>query len=282
MVAVAMQTTNQQADIVKGPVAAESQQSSVDLPRVFKTHKIKFPNKNQEAKWIIDINRGSIEVTSHEREDVWIEVLTPREMAKSGKAEDLAGKKFAPKYDLDIHKKKNQIKLDTYNQGYVLNLRIKVPRATDLDLDTYMDGNILVRNVSGNIKAHTQHSDISLLGVSQGATCYSRNGDIKVRYKEVLAGTQLDLESYNGDITLTLPKSIGATTAVSTGIGSYTMGLPSTRFKANENPWALFPGINSKNQEYQFRRINGGGVPIRIEGEKGKISIGDTPSSLKS
>ena len=141
-------------------------------------------------------------------------------------------------------------------------------------MDTYYDGYLKVKNVSGTLDAHTEHSDIRLLDISGSATARSRNGALTVRFREVAPDARLDFESYNGSIGLTLPNSIAATTAVSTGTGAYFSAFDIQRQTTGDPPLTLFPKIKARNvEDYQFGTINGGGIPLRIESEKGTIAL---------
>jgi hypothetical protein len=167
----------------------------------------------------------------------------------------------------------NSIKLDTYNQNYALNLRIKVPRSTDLSLDTYYDGYLEVKNVAGNIRTRSQNCNINLLDIAGSASAYSYNGNFKIRFREVALTANLDFESYNGSIDLTLPPAVSATTAISSGRGEFRSAFKIGSIEDDERPNSILNKVKKNGREYRFGKINGGGIPLRIESEKGLINI---------
>ena len=244
-----------------------------DQPSVFKTIKLDFPDEDRIGLLTVDINRGSIEVTGHDQSGVVIEILTPPKYDKRQDRNSEFVEVFAPKYDLRKDKKKNEIELDTYNQDYVLNVRIKVPHETDLNLDTYRSGHLIVKDVSGTIHTHSEHNDIQLVDISGSASAFSRNGDLTIQFVEVAKSAKLDFESYNGKIDLTLPASIKTSTAISTGIGSYRSAFKIESADDAERPKSIVAKVKRNVDEYQFGKINGGGVPLRIENENGQIQI---------
>ncbi|MEL7497770.1 MAG: protein kinase [Planctomycetota bacterium] len=246
-----------------------------DDPEVFKIHKLQLPNPDKRGKLIIDINRGSIDVVGHDRPEVIIEVLTPKEFQKTeGSKKSTSRVQFAPRYDLETRKAENCIDLDTYNQDYVLDLRIKVPHNIDLSLDTYRSGYLSVKNVSGTIDTHSQNCDIKLLNISGTATAYSYNGNLTVQFEDVAKDAKLDFESYNGSIYLTLPSLTEASAAIASGVGSYVTDFEIERVPSEKRDEYSFPPIkNNKIDEYQLVTINGGGIPIRIECEKGDVKL---------
>ncbi len=273
LLASAIQPGKVALETAKASSFALRQQEETDQPSVFKTWNLKFPDQDQMGTLNIDINRGSIEVTGHDKPGVVIEVLTPPEFEKSDAQGSKLQKVYAPKYDLDTDKKKNLIKLDTYNQSFVLNLRIKVPYKTNLILDTYMDGHLKVSDVSGTIRTRTQHSDIQLTNIKGSATAYSRNGNLTIGFQKVASDAKLDFESYNGNIRLAMPESVEVTAAISSGQGSYSSEFQLDSISENERPKSILAKVKSNVDEYQFKKINGGGVPLRIESEKGSIKL---------
>ena len=258
--------------IVAAGSSTVNQESSKD-PTVFKTMELQFPKPAEKGTLVVDINQGFIEVTGHDKPGVIIEILTPQKFIKPKRPKPELSQIFSPKYDLDTVGPRNMIKFDAYNQDYVLNLRIKVPRATNLSLDTYMGSHIEVKNVAGVLKSESQHGDIRLLNISGSAIAYSRNGDVEIRFQDVYANAKLDFESYNGDIDLTLPASIGVTTAISSGRGSFLSAFDIESIDKKDCPESILAKVKSNTEEYRFGSINGGGVPLRIESENGVIRL---------
>lgn len=252
---------------------SQAQVSKEDDSKVFKTLDLSFPDPEKTGKLIIDINRGFVEVTGHNQAGVTIEILNPLAKEESKKSDTKLRPQFAPKFDLDKDKAANSIKLDTYNQSYALNLRIKVPLKTNLSLDTYYDGYLKVKNVSGKIDTHSQNCDISLIDVSGSATAFSYNGDFKINFRKVAPDAELDFESYNGSIDLTLPANISATTAIATGRGTFLSAFDIVRMSDTIGKVTELPKKVKNADEYQLGVINGGGIPIRIECEKGQVKI---------
>ena len=276
ILAVAMQPGNTTPEAENAGRVASPLQDSSNESTVFRTINLMFPKLGEKGTLEVDINRGFIEVTGHEQPGVVIEVLTPPRFEISDKQDSQLSKFFAPKYDLETDEKKNLIKLDTYNQDFVLNLRIKVPYETDLSLDTYYDGYLEVKNVTGTIETRTQHSDIRLLDIAGSATAFSRNGDLTIGFRELAANARLDFESYNGAIDLTLPQSTAATAAVSSGIGEFQSAFEIATIEEHERPDSILSKVKTNVDEYQFGKINGGGIPLRIESENGLIQIRKT------
>lgn len=242
-------------------------------PVVFKTLNLDFPDPTRTGSVVIDINRGFVEVEAHDQPGVIIEILKPPASRKQ-KGLSLFKEQFSPSYDLTTDREKNEIDLDTYNQNYVLNMRVKVPLKTNLSLDTYYDGYLRVEGVSGSIDTHSQNCDISLLNISGAATASSYNGTVNVTFRKLAKDARLDFESYNGSIDLTFPHESTLTTAISAGRGTFRSMFDIEELDATERD-ALLAGVTANTDSYQLGKINGGGIPIRIESEKGVITLRD-------
>ncbi len=240
---------------------------------IYQTLTLDFPQPDQTGSLVIDINRGFVEVVAHDEPAVVIEILNPPGMDHSGKQQDGWQQQFAPQFDLDTDPTANQIKLDTYNQNYVLNLRVKVPRRTNLSLDTYYDGYLQVQDVVGTVVAHSQNCDIRLLNISGSAAASSYNGDFTISFREVATDAKLDFESYNGSIDLSLPAEIQATTAIAAGRGSYRSMFEIQSVSEDNAATARLFGDLKNKESYRWGTIGGGGIPLRMESEKGPITI---------
>lgn len=125
----------------------------------------------------------------------------------------------------------------------------------------------------GAIHAHSQNCNISLLQIGGTATASSYNGNVVVSFTKVAKDAELDFESYNGSIDLQLPAGTSATTGVSTGQGFY--GTEFVMEPLEKMPSAFTKRIIQTNghSSYQLNTINGGGIPIRIETEKGEVVL---------
>lgn len=279
--AIALITTQLYQDDARLPAHSSQLAEDSDKPptidsTIFKTLHLKFPDDSRQGKLIIDIQRGALEVEGYDGTEVIIEILTPsgfevppKDHPKHSKLKPI----FTPNYDLSSDSDQNTLEFDSYNQDYVLNLRIKVPFRTDLTLDSYMDGDIQVSNVSGVSRVHSQHSNISLLDISGSASAYTRNGRLKIRFRTIASDADLDFESYNGDIDLTVPETTKLTTAIYSGNSNTLTAFDIDSISDADRPDSILKKVGSNADEYRFGEINGGGTPLRLESEKGQIII---------
>jgi DUF4097 and DUF4098 domain-containing protein YvlB len=114
------------------------------------------------------------------------------------------------------------------------------------------------------------------LNINGAATAYSRNGNLTAGFSQISSNAKLDFESYNGDISLTFPPTFATTTAISTGRGEIQTTFKVESIEDVERPKSILAKIKSNLNEYRFGKINGGGIPLRIESENGLILIRKT------
>ncbi|MEL6898440.1 MAG: DUF4097 family beta strand repeat-containing protein, partial [Planctomycetota bacterium] len=232
-----------------------------------------FPDSSKLGSLDIDLKRGFIEVLGCDQPGVTIEVLAPSLSKENGADQELMTR-FTPRYDVRKLPGKNEIKFDANNQDYILNLRIRVPRSTKLTLQTYRNGYVDVNGVLGEIDVRSQHCDIRLVDAAATTSAYSYNGSLTASYSILDSNAKLDFETYNGDITLSLPASSRLSTAVSANSGRYQTDFALADSVGNAlNDSQAFGDLRSTSQQYDFAEVNGGGTPVRLECEKGRVVL---------
>ena len=166
-----------------------------------------------------------------------------------------------------------KIKFDVDSQNYIVNVRVRVPRKTNLNVETYRDGYVRFRDIAGKVRTRSQHCDISLQNIAGTASAYSYNGNLKADFQSVSKDARLDFETYNGNIDIALPRNLNATMDVRAGIGEY--GSDFDLVPTDSPTDAEFAKLQKKDgsRKYQFATINGGGVTVRLESRKGDVAI---------
>jgi len=219
----------------------------------------------------VDIKRGDIIVSSYDGKDVLVKLSIPNfGSSESDKKDGLASVK--PRNpDFEIRNNENLIELDSNDKQYTTNLEIKVPRKTDLTLDSYWDGEIRVEGVEGEIRVHSQNNNVTLKGIRGSADVWSYNGKLVASFDEVYQTEKFRFESYNGSIDLTFPSDIQASLLYQTGTGNVLtdFDLDIAELSAEQNKETNNLSLDTPVQA----KINGGGQKIDIETEKGDIRI---------
>lgn len=105
-----------------------------------------------------------------------------------------------------------------------LDLVVRVPRNTTLDVRTVNDGNVIVSGVSGRVTATNVNGSVSTRGLTLCDEVETINGDVDVEFA-ANPGADCRIETLNGDIELSLAQDANVNFAVSLQNGKMRSGL---------------------------------------------------------
>jgi DUF4097 and DUF4098 domain-containing protein YvlB len=179
---------------------------------------------------------------------------------------------------LEIEEGDNVVTVSSHNHRN-MDLAIQVPRATTIRLSTINDGDIVVRDVSGEIIATNTNGDILLHKVSGAAVIDALNGEIDAELLRIDPKKSYSFSSLNGDIDLTLPADARVELRIKTDNGEiYTdfdlqLGAKTSEVEPEEDK-----ASRKKKRRYGFETsmvgtLNGGGSLLRLQTFNGSIYI---------
>ena len=231
---------------------------------------VEFDNPNEVGTLNVDIKRGSIYVTGYDGKKVLVQLTVPATKRPANKSPAGLRELRPNNIDFDIEKSKDEIKVDGNSYETITNLRIQVPRKTNLILDSYRDGIIDVKNVEGHFNLRSQNNDIRLSEVSGSARLRGYNGSLKASFEAVDAEGTLDFETYNGSIDVMLPSDTKADLRYRSGSGKVTtdfeIALSDDMVRADNRKIEI--------DEFVSGTLNGGGdAPLILDTEKGDIRL---------
>lgn len=251
---------------------------------------IPLSKPGERGRLLIDLVNGSINVTGYNGSEVLITAI-PADEAMHRVNSECEG---CPKYkDKDKHGDRdddkstgmkrissNPIELEaTENNNVVdvesnswkrgITLDVKVPANFDLKLSTVNRGNILVTGVNGAIDVSNVNGEITLTSISGSVLGNTVNGDIKADFNKVTNNEPMAFTTLNGDIDVSFPSGIKATTKMKSERGEifsdFDMAIrrsepKSSRdgreFKIEINAW-VYGDINGGGSEYTMQNMNG-------------------------
>lgn len=135
---------------------------------------------------------------------------------------------------------------------------VTVPRSMDLNVDN-TNGAIDISDVRGALQVSDTNGHIELVRCAGSVEAETTNGAVRAELTEVTAGKSMRLETTNGRITVTVPRSIAASVDASTTNGSISTELPVT--------------MSSTSRHALRGTINGGGGELRLRTTNGSIDI---------
>jgi hypothetical protein len=205
---------------------------------------------------------GSIEIRGGERSDILV-----RACVQTWGISDEAARSLAR----DIHIKTGSViqaesgvgtsgNEDVWSVSTV-SYEILVPRATNLNLSAG-NGNISIYDVEGKLELVALDGNLILKNLAGDVHARTINGGVFAALSgERWMGSQLDVETINGNIDLNIPENYAANLEIKTETGTLQSNVSSLQSeKRHLGIW-----LNTA--------FNGGGAPVRINTTNGNVRI---------
>jgi DUF4097 and DUF4098 domain-containing protein YvlB len=170
---------------------------------------------------------GDVEITGGSGSKVQI---TAEKRADN--AEDLAKLVIRIKADADVIRietvhEKSASRWTNNNSGEV-SYKLLVPVSVNLDTISTVNGEILVKGVSGTVNAESINGDLELENLAGDASLETTNGSIEASFDTLKGAQRVNADTVNGRITLLLPADSSARVSAETlngGINAEDFGL---------------------------------------------------------
>ena len=223
----------------------------------------------------IDTLSARIEVIGEERKDVSLAVTLSsgrRKIVTPSGPKLLSGGGSG----LEINERDNHISVESSAPPTSrITIVARVPRRATLDLSTVNEGEIIVRDIVGDLELKNINGPITASNITGSVIAESVNNPIAVGLAGVATGAATSLSSLNGDITLTLPANAKAELHLDTSRGEMLSDFeldvkPSKpRIERNESRG----GVSVRMEDVVVATVNGGGPVIRVKTLNGTIKI---------
>lgn len=211
------------------------------------------------ASGILKINskNGRITIKGESRNDVLVRTCV-RAWAKSKTEADSIVKAIRIETNNEVRAE------NTPDENWSVSYEIHVPNSTNLDLFS-KNGRITISSVQGQMKFETHNGRITLDDVAGDIKGSTKNGRVTVKLSgNFWQGNGLDVETNNGRISLYLPSNYAANFDVSTSNGRFSSDFSELQIADKKRRGGANKVIGS---------INGGGSPIRLVTNNGRVSI---------
>ena len=222
----------------------------------------------------IDILSARIEVIGEERKDVSLQVTLSggrRKIVMPSGTKTLSGGGSG----LEVSERDNRISIESDAPPNPITIVARVPRRASLNLSTTNDGEIVVRNVVGDLQLENINGPITATNITGSVIAETVNTPIEVGLTAVAAGGATSLSSLNGDVTLTLPASAKAELHLDSAHGEIV-----SDFELDVKPSKPIiertqgrGGVSVRMEDVTIATVNGGGPVIRIKTLNGAIKI---------
>ncbi len=177
---------------------------------------------------------------------------------------------------LSVEEDDNVVKVNGPWHNRTVDLDIKVPVNSSVHLQTVNDGDIVIRNLHGEIEAQNTNGRVTLTRVTGPVVAHALNGDVVATFVSLATDRPSSFSSMNGDIDVTLPADAKATVKIRSDNGEiYTDFELKTeaRTEASDEPSA---GRGKKAFGYEtgmYGTLNGGGATLRFQTFNGSVYI---------
>jgi putative adhesin len=184
---------------------------------------------------------------------------------------------------LSIEENDNVVEISAGSWNRSQDVTLQVPIGTSLELQTVNDGDIVVRDVQGEVSAENTNGDVTVTGISGSAVIHALNGEVVARFVRLDGKRPSSFSSMNGNIDLTLPANAKAELRVKSDNGEIYTDFDvqwGTRAEAenSDNSESKDRKTEHKKGNYSLSTtmvglLNGGGTSIRIQSFNGNIYI---------
>lgn len=248
-----------------GSAAAQTEPQVVTVP---------LTRPGDPVRLEIDILSARIEVIGEDRDDAMFEIaVSPgqrRILTPSG-PKTIEGGSFV----FEIEEDDNVIELDSDWRAETVSVVARIPARADLQLETVNDGEIVVRNVTGNLELSNTNGPITASGISGSVIAESVNETIDVGFVRLDEANASAFESINGDLVVRLPADTSAELHLDTGGGEVSSEFevelvpnqPSIEREDRAN------SVSIRVENVIVARINGGGPVLRMKTLHGDIQV---------
>jgi DUF4097 and DUF4098 domain-containing protein YvlB len=148
---------------------------------------------------------------------------------------------------------------------YTLNFKLKVPFSVNLLVSTINDGNIIVANMKGAMRANNINGSIKFSNIAKEASASTINGDVDVEYVKN-PDKACRFYTLNGDINAWFQKGLAANLSFQSYNGE---------FYTNVEQLESLPVMVEKEQ-------HGNGMRYKVNGNRFKIGNGGVPLAFET
>lgn len=239
---------------------------------------VELTNPSEPASLKVSLVNGGIKVIGYEGSEVIVEATTHlkkvHESRRDGKKASGMTRIPVNTSSIKVEEYRNQVEINTESWRRGVDLVIKVPFKTSMELGCVNQGDIKVENITGDIEASNTNGRVTLLNISGSAVAHAFNKDLTVTFAEIDPEKAMSFSSFNGDVDVTFPASLKAKVKIKTQQGEIFSDFqiepienPKKVIKTNTRDtdgkyevsidrsfWGL---INNGSREIQFTNYNG-------------------------
>ncbi len=251
--------------LVAGAVSAQSAPQTFTVP---------LSRPGEPIALHIDLLSARIEVIGEDRKDAEFTLKMiggERSIVTPSGTRKLPGGSFEVSVDEDD----NTISVETDGLSNKMEVVARIPRRANLELSTVQDGEIIVRDVTGNLELENVNGPITATNINGSLIAESVNDVITVGLTGINDSAATSLSSLNGDILLSLPANIGFELRLDNQRGEiesdFELDVKPSKTVVDRKEGR--EGVSVRLESIIVATVNGGGPVIRMKTLNGDIKI---------
>ncbi len=235
------------------------------------TMRASFSDPDQPTRVVARTIYGNIEVAPHAESDVLIEVTTRKREADEPTAAGSGLRRIDQGSNVTIDENDNTVYVKAGSEDYFTDLRIRMPRSSDLTINVKGDGDIVVREISGEIEANASNGKITIEEVAGPVVAHAHAGDLTATFASVPGDRPMAFSSWSGTVDVALPSSISARLKMRTSTGEILSDFDLSDVETGMED----TGENGRQRlrSFTYATVNGGGPEYMFQNYSGDILI---------
>lgn len=248
-----------------------------------KTERAEIPLTNPAKPALVKVSLifGSITVTGYNGKTVMVEAaLKNNDKDKDEEPNEKAKGMYKIRNrntGLTIMEENNVVTVTTPAHLSVVDVSVKVPYKTSLNLKSVNGGTIKVANVEGEVEAQNTNGGLELTGVKGSVLANTTNGDVKVVFDKIDLTKPMSFTTFNGDVDVTFPADAKFNVKMNTDMGEIYSDF---KLDVKASPSQSAKKTKKKDGKYKvsFNKeihasLNGGGPALTLKTYRGNIYI---------
>lgn len=239
---------------------------------------IPLTKEGLKGKLYVDIKSGSVTILGTNRKDVLVKynALNDKDQNSEKKSTQDGMKRIqGGTLDLEITENNNTVKVESNSWNHGVNLIIEIPGNFDLSIKTYNNGDIVIKEVTGDHEAENYNGAIEAMNISGSMVASTYNGEIKATFLKISPDTPMAFTTYNGAVDLTFPNTIKGSFKMKSENGEILSGfdlniIQSSPVKKEDKRYGTYKVYLD---DWIKGTINGGGPEFMIKNYNGDIYI---------
>jgi len=254
-----------------------------------KSYNLPLSNPGEPVSIELEVYRGSISVVGYQGDTVEISAKTStfsgqdkdlkrvkRKLGEHSVARSTEGLKSVKQQGmrLEIEERDNQVEISSEVSNQHVDLVIKVPQRSSVEVELYKGGDINIDGIQGALELEAYGGMINASNVSGPIVAETARTDIVVSFSDFSTTNPTSLTSHMGNIDVTLTPKTAANINVQTYQGEIFSGLDKEFIAVDE----FKKNKKGKKQEIILggvmqAKVNGGGQDLSLTSYAGNLYI---------